>query len=344
MNFEELGEILRHEREKKGLSIEVVMEATKISKTNIVAMEAGDRSALPHPVYAKGFVKSYARYLDLDADEMCMVVDREFQDQGDDLREHGYEVSPAAEKAFQEKEGPESRKKRVIWPILLVLVVALGIVSFIVFGMKSKDTQITTKAEVTTEQAEPKPAVDESAQEPLPTRADQEAVAPSVPDETVAPGDAKEATPDGAVPDAASAGAAAEKAPEAVGTATKQAEMAATKQAEIAAKKPVEAAARDTEVDEAEKTAAVPDKPKYDHVLIIRATTEKGCWVGVWRGNETKMARDFVLKEGEPLRLMFNHARRIRIGNASGVTVTYNGKPYSLDLKLGNIQTLTFGE
>ena len=56
------------------------MEATKISRTNIVAMEGGDRSALPLPVYAKGFVKSYARYLGLDADELCMVVDREFQD------------------------------------------------------------------------------------------------------------------------------------------------------------------------------------------------------------------------------------------------------------------------
>ena len=56
------------------------------------------------------------------------------------------------------------------------------------------------------------------------------------------------------------------------------------------------------------------------------------------------MARDFgVLKQGEPLRLMFNHARRIRIGNASGVTVSYNGQPYPLDLKRGNIQTLTFG-
>lgn len=39
MNFEELGLTLQREREKKGLSIEVVMEATKISRTNLVAME-----------------------------------------------------------------------------------------------------------------------------------------------------------------------------------------------------------------------------------------------------------------------------------------------------------------
>lgn len=84
-------------------------------------------------------------------------------------------------------------------------------------------------------------------------------------------------------------------------------------------------------------------KQQYDHVLIIRAISDKGCWIGVWRGNETAMARDFVLKQGEPLRLMFNNPRRIRIGNASGVSVTYNGKPYSLDAAKGNIQTLKFG-
>ncbi len=92
-----------------------------------------------------------------------------------------------------------------------------------------------------------------------------------------------------------------------------------------------------------EKAVTTSEKQKYDHILIIRATTEKGCWVGVWKEGEAKMARDFVFKQGEPLRLMFNYARRIRIGNASGVVVSYNGKPYPLDLTHGNIQTLRFG-
>ena len=313
MNFEELGLTLQREREKKGLSIEVVMEATKISRTNIVAMEGGDRSALPHPVYAKGFVKSYARYLGLDADELCMVVDREFQDLSDEVPDMGYEVSPAAEKAFQEKDGHEGRKKKPTWPLWLLLVVVVGIGVFAFLSLKGNDDSVKTQPAPAVEQAETAPPAPEAAQEPdavAPEETGEEAV--QAPAETAVPAEpAQEAEPAKAVP---------------------ASPVSEDKKADTA-----------LEQDEAEKTAAQPEKQKYDHILIIRATTEKGCWVGVWKEDETKMARDFVLKQGEPLRLMFNHARRIRIGNASGVTVSYNGQPYPLDLKRGNIQTLTFG-
>lgn len=317
MNFEELGLTLQREREKQGLSIEVVMEATKISRTNLVAMEGGDRSALPHPVYAKGFVRSYARYLGLDADELCMVVDREFQDQSEDVADHGYEVSPAAEKAFQEKEGPEGRKKKKrAWPLLLLLVVVIGIAAFVFLGLKGKDVSVKTQSGPIAEQTEAAPAASDEAQKP--SEVSEEA-------EADAPGQAA-----GETDSQASDGKEAEKAVE-------------TAPATPPAEKKAEPVVVPDEADQAEKTADQPEKQKYDHILIIRATTEKGCWVGVWKEDETKMARDFVLKEGEPLRLMFNLPRRVRIGNASGVTVSYNGKPYPLDLKRGNIQTLTFG-
>jgi cytoskeleton protein RodZ len=112
-------------------------------------------------------------------------------------------------------------------------------------------------------------------------------------------------------------------------------------QAAAPAPAPASADAMDEEAAITQEDA--PAEPKYDHVVIIRATTNKGCWIGVWRGEETKMARDFVLRKGEPLRLMFNSPRRIRIGNVAGVTMTYNGEPYALDGSQGNIQTLTFG-
>ena len=319
MNFEELGLTLQREREKKGLSIEVVMEATKISRTNLVAMEGGDRSALPHPVYAKGFVKSYARYLGLDADELCMVVDREFQDQSEEVGEAGYEVSPAAEKAFQEKDGPEGRKKKKrAWPLLLLLVVAVAIAAFVLLGVKGKDAPVEPRPDPVAEKVEtPSPAPE----------AEQESVATPEEEET---GDAIQAPGETAAPEAAGEQEA--------GGGDQAAAPASPEE-----KEKVESVADSVEAEEAEKTAVQPEKQKYDHILIIRATTEKGCWVGVWKEDETKMARDFVLKQGEPLRLMFNLPRRVRIGNASGVTVRYNGKPYPLDLNRGNIQTLTFG-
>ncbi|MDD3313088.1 helix-turn-helix domain-containing protein [Pseudodesulfovibrio sp.] len=337
MDFEEVGSILRNERERKGLSIEVVMEATKISKTNILAMESGDKSGLPHPVYAKGFVKSYARYLGLDGDDLCMVVDREYQDHTNMPREHGYEVAPLAEKAFHDHEGGEGRKRRSGLPLFLVIVILAALAGSIFFLAQRKDADKAVTPAATSEK----------------TQAPAAAAPAAAPD--AAP--ASEAAPAGEPGEPAAGQPAASQSSADLPGAAAQAETAP---AEPAIAPPVppparqEAAARDKAADlvtvgrkdeDAAKASAEEEqaKQKYDHILVIRATTEKGCWIGVWKGDEVQMTRDFVLKEGEPLRLMFNYPRRIRIGNVAGVSVSYNGKPYSLDQKKGNIQTLTFG-
>jgi len=330
MDFEELGSILRSERERKGLSIEVVMEATKISKTNILAMESGDKSGLPHPVYAKGFVKSYARYLGLDADDLCMVVDREYQDHTNIPREHGYEVAPLAEKAFHDHESGE-RKRRSGLPLFLVIVFLAALAGAIFFLAQRKDADKPVTPAATSEKTEaPAAALPDSAPapesapvtEPGQPAADQPAGQSSADQPGVAP------APANAAP------GAAETAPPVPPPAKKAAKDKAADMVTVG-RKDEDAAKASAEEEQA--------KQKYDHILVIRATTTKGCWIGVWKGDEVQMTRDFVLKEGEPLRLMFNYARRIRIGNVAGVSVSYNGKPYPLDQAKGNIQTLTFG-
>jgi len=70
MDLKEFGRQLKEERLRQGLDLTVVMEKTKISRVSLEAIEEGNERALPHPVYAKGFVKNYARFLGLDADKM----------------------------------------------------------------------------------------------------------------------------------------------------------------------------------------------------------------------------------------------------------------------------------
>lgn len=327
MNFQELGLTLKREREKKGLSISVVMEATKISRTNIVAMESGDRATLPHPVYAKGFVKSYARYLGLDADELSMVVDREYQDEADGPEEQVYEVSPAAEKAFQEGDSPEIKKKSS-WPLLLVLVFLVVIAVLLVMNLKSDDNKDQAESKVTTEQVE-KTAPSVAPTGEMDEKSDDSDVAnEAVVIEGTSQGDQADGIGASETPAAETELPVVEAVePEAVPELKPE-----PKPEPIVEKKPVE-----------EQASVKPKKQLYDHVLVIRATTKKGCWIGVWKGDDANMARDFVLKEGEPLRLMFNSPRRIRIGNAAGVSVLYNGESYPLDDAKGNIQTLHFG-
>src|ERR1700730_5400883 len=64
------GEELRREREIRGISIKEISDATKISKRFLEAIERNDHGKLPAPVFTRGFVREYARYLGLSVDEI----------------------------------------------------------------------------------------------------------------------------------------------------------------------------------------------------------------------------------------------------------------------------------
>ena len=64
------GEELRREREIRGISLKEIADATKISKRFLEALERNDHRTLPAPVFTRGFVREYARYVGLNAEEM----------------------------------------------------------------------------------------------------------------------------------------------------------------------------------------------------------------------------------------------------------------------------------
>src|SRR3954453_18244439 len=64
------GEELRREREIRGISLKEIADATKISKRFLDAIERNDHKTLPAPVFTRGFVREYARYLGLSTEEM----------------------------------------------------------------------------------------------------------------------------------------------------------------------------------------------------------------------------------------------------------------------------------
>ena len=65
-----IGDLLRAERERQGLSVKDIEKATSIRALYIDAIEKGEHKTLPGDAYAKGFVRNYARYLQLDADDI----------------------------------------------------------------------------------------------------------------------------------------------------------------------------------------------------------------------------------------------------------------------------------
>ncbi|HZD10017.1 MAG TPA: RodZ domain-containing protein [Candidatus Binatia bacterium] len=68
--MDELGSILRDAREMKGLTLEEAQKSTRINARFLEAMEQGEYYLLPTPVHVRGFLRNYARFLDLDPDPL----------------------------------------------------------------------------------------------------------------------------------------------------------------------------------------------------------------------------------------------------------------------------------
>jgi cytoskeletal protein RodZ len=63
------GEELRRERQIRGISLEEISSATKISVRLLDALERGDVKNLPAPAFTRGFIRAYSTHLGIDADE-----------------------------------------------------------------------------------------------------------------------------------------------------------------------------------------------------------------------------------------------------------------------------------
>ena len=122
------GEELRREREIRGISLKEIADATKISKRFLEAIERNDHKTLPAPVFTRGFVREYARYLGLNAEEM--VNRYNFAAAGDDR----IEKTPHLERLANvppppRKKGipsPYARVDRNIWITLIIVILLVG--------------------------------------------------------------------------------------------------------------------------------------------------------------------------------------------------------------------------
>src|SRR4051812_46858018 len=131
------GEELRREREIRGISLKEIADATKISKRFLEAIERNDHKTLPAPVFTRGFVREYARYLGLNAEEM--VNRYNFAAVGDDRIEQSAHLerltTPQAPPLPGKKQPAKgippayARVDRNVY-ILILVVVALAGVSY----------------------------------------------------------------------------------------------------------------------------------------------------------------------------------------------------------------------
>jgi len=69
----ELGNTLSRARRARGITLEDAERDTHVSRRYLQALENEDFSSFPAPVYARGFLRTYSRYLGLNPEELIRV-------------------------------------------------------------------------------------------------------------------------------------------------------------------------------------------------------------------------------------------------------------------------------
>ncbi len=178
-----IGDKLRTERERQKLTIQDIAKATSIRALYIEAIEKGEYNSLPGTVYAKGFIRNYATFLKLDADEavhqfmeenhpedVAAAAAHEEQLQAAEERNRAeVKAKLATGSEFRERTEDNNSRQNTWLIALIVLLVAGGV--YYLFAMDDSNTaskapakQVTQKAK--TETAKPAEAKQEAAPAP----------------------------------------------------------------------------------------------------------------------------------------------------------------------------------
>lgn len=82
-DFASIGIALKAKREELSYTIEHVADITRITLSNLRAIEDGAMDKLPGLVFVRGFVRNYANLLGMDSDWMSEVLNRAYNHVGD---------------------------------------------------------------------------------------------------------------------------------------------------------------------------------------------------------------------------------------------------------------------
>src|SRR5204862_5610678 len=113
-----LGEQLRAQRERKGITLEQAAADTRIREKFLTALEAGDYPALPGAVYTRGFLRNYAEYLDLETDELVALFQQE---------RGGAPPEPTPKRSFKPYR-PVVHQSLIFRPVVFVPVLIIAVV------------------------------------------------------------------------------------------------------------------------------------------------------------------------------------------------------------------------
>jgi cytoskeleton protein RodZ len=123
------GATLRAAREGAGLSLEEVAVQTKIALPLLQAIERDDFARLGQPVYARGYLRRYAKAMNVPESQVLVALD---------TREAPKSPPPATSQIAQEQvQGPSGGGRPMFW--LLLVIVFAALIGGVVLQLRGKD-------------------------------------------------------------------------------------------------------------------------------------------------------------------------------------------------------------
>ncbi|MDY0227030.1 MAG: DUF4115 domain-containing protein [Desulfomicrobium apsheronum] len=309
MDLIEIGTALREGREQKGLTVEAVEEKTKIAPSVIIALEEGNSARFPHAVYARGFVRSYALLLGLDAQELCAHFGREYPVPKDNDQSESH--APHIHVKMHDS-GSVVTTVRIAAILGILLIGALGWYIFDHYRSQVPEAPAPVEEELTPPPAPPAEVLP-SGSLPAPMTQMQEVAATpaeeSAADTVATSGEALNATAEASIP------AAQEVAPESAQTAVAE---------------PVVEEVQDAMTEQS--AAAEPVRERS-----LRIVAHSASWL---QARPDDKILDYFLRKGETATINFSESLSIKFGNAGGVKLELDGQPYPFEGALGEVKTL----
>ncbi len=127
----QLGDTLRERRTTLGISLEQAEESTRIRGKLLAALEAGDYARLPNPGYVRGYVSSYAKFLELDPVPLLAM----YRSETGAGRYHDINL------VDDEAVAPRGEQHAVPWKAGLIAVLVVGLLAAAIWVGTSVDCE-----------------------------------------------------------------------------------------------------------------------------------------------------------------------------------------------------------
>lgn len=310
------GALLKAGREENNLAVADVAAKLKLTGRQVEALEAEDLSHLPSEVFVRGFVRNYARLVDVDVDSVIAPVDVQ-------AAVAETITAPSAGVAFNSK----GIRRWVVLPLAALGVFLLLVAALYHWLRQGEDSLVVAEpvAPVANSQVIPQPntqpPLSTSAPEPAATSLESRTLQLSPRPEVVPDGAPTPARPDATRPAPTDSASTALPLPPAKPVASPAPAVALTPAglpAPAAATAPV-----------AEKTT--PAKPAGAHTLRFEPAHD--AWIQVVDGKGNRFSR--LVRAGSAESFLGEPPFRLVVGEAARVRMSYDGHVIDLTPFIG---------